>query len=152
MTADGRSDSSEAACPHALRHLALIVGRHSFGGFARCHWAAGRFPFCPPKEIIMKSLVAPVFALALLASGTAFAQVDAGGQAGPVGAGGHADNGDVGAGAHVGGVGAGAHVGNGVGVGVHVGDVGLGVNLGSHHRYCHGGWYWHNHHHYCRRW
>jgi hypothetical protein len=21
-----------------------------------------------------------------------------------------------------------------------------------HHRVCHGGWYWSNHHHYCRRW
>jgi hypothetical protein len=24
--------------------------------------------------------------------------------------------------------------------------------VGVHHRVCHGGWYWHDHHHYCRRW
>jgi hypothetical protein len=26
------------------------------------------------------------------------------------------------------------------------------VGVGVHHRVCHGGWYWHDGHHYCRRW
>jgi hypothetical protein len=84
----------------------------------------------------MKLFVAPVVALTLLASGAVFAQ-------------------DVGGSAHVGGVGAGASVGtSGVGVGAHVGGIGANVGIGVpvHHRVCHGGWYWRNHHHYCRRW
>jgi hypothetical protein len=88
------------------------------------------------KENAMKSIAASVFALTLLASAAANAQ-------------------DVGGGAHVGGVGAGASVGtSGVGVGAHVGGIGANVGIGvsGHHRACQGGWYWHNHHHYCRRW
>jgi hypothetical protein len=87
------------------------------------------------KGIPMKKLFASMAALALL---TTVAQAQ-----------------DVGVGVHVGGVGAGASVGtNGVGAGAHVGTVGAGVGVGVHpaYRVCHGGWYWHNHHHYCRRW
>ena len=82
----------------------------------------------------MKFVVVPVLALALLASSAASGQ-------------------NVGAGANVGPVGAGANVGSaGTGVGVHVGGVGVGVGVSGYHRYCRGGWYWHYHHRYCRRW
>jgi hypothetical protein len=85
----------------------------------------------------MKALTASIFAAAVLLAGVAHAQVGAGAQVGPVGAGASTGPGGVGAGAHVGGL--------GVNVGV--------TNPFYHHpRVCHGGWYWHNHHHICRRW
>ncbi len=124
----------------------------------------------------MRLFAASVLAVAVFAAGAAFAQNDntvggsaqvgpagagaqagpngagAGANVGPVGAGAHAGDGDVGGGGHVGGiVGGGAHVGNGVGAGVNVLGVNVGFNIGGH-RVCHGGWYWHNHHHYCHRW
>jgi hypothetical protein len=78
----------------------------------------------------MKTLMASVFALALLGIGAA--------------------NADVGAGVNVLGVGAGAHVGShGVGAGAHVGPVGAGVGLHGHARRCSSWGYRHNAR-YCR--
>jgi len=85
----------------------------------------------------MKSFLASILAVTLLAAGAVNAQ-------------------DVSVGARVGGVGAGANVGTtGVGAGAHVGGAEAGVGVGVshyHHRYCQDGWYWRHHHHYCRRW
>ncbi|HEX3808849.1 MAG TPA: hypothetical protein VH000_11130 [Rhizomicrobium sp.] len=81
----------------------------------------------------MKTVIASVFALALVGATAASAQ-------------------SVGAGVHVGGVGVGASVGSHTGVGAHVGHLHAGAGVHIHGRTCHGGWYWHNHHHYCRRW
>jgi hypothetical protein len=78
----------------------------------------------------MKTLIASMFALALLSAGAASAEVGAGAHVGPVG---------VGAGAGSGGVGAGAHVG----------PVGVGAGIHGHHRHCAS---WGRHHHNCRRW
>jgi len=78
-----------------------------------------------------------ILAASLLGPAAALAQgVGAGVQVGPVGVGAGVGTGGVAAGAHVGPVGASA----GVGVGA------------SRYRHCRGGWYWHHHHRYCRRW
>jgi hypothetical protein len=89
----------------------------------------------------MKTLLAATFSAGLLLAGAASAQ-------------------QAGAGANVGPVGAGATAGSqGVGAGAHIGPIGANVGLGFthpayyyHHRVCRGGWAWHHHRRYCRRW
>ena len=95
-----------------------------------------RAPFPVERELsiletVVKTLIASIFSLSLLAAPTAGAQ--------------------VGVGVNVLGVGVGAHVGpNGVGAGAHVGSVGAGVGIHGHARRC-SSWGWHDHERYCRR-
>jgi hypothetical protein len=116
--------------------MALLISSRRRNSFSRRSLTLDTETFLAiAKDLKMKALSASIIAVTVLLGGAAYAQVGAGAQVGPVGAGASTGPGGVGAGAHVG------------GLGVHVG-----VSNPFYHRTCHGGWYWRNHHHYCRRW